>query len=319
MIPTRDLVQIARGFLMGGADIIPGVSGGTVALILGIYSRLVKAISRFDLTFLSHVGHRRWREAAEYVDLRFLVTLFVGISLGISGLGTLMHWLLDHYPQQMSSAFFGLILASCVLVAQTVESWSWKTGVIAVGGAGLAYWLVGQLPAAPPEGNWYLFVCGSISICAMILPGISGAFILLILGRYHHMTGLLRDLLHGHFQSETLIPVAVFIVGIACGLLSFSKLLHWLLDRHESRTLAVLCGFMAGSLRKIWPFKVDQTPNVIDFKLKRFHNIWPDAFTADVGLALAIAVLAAGLVFALDRVTAGHEHVPAVEPDRQGE
>ena len=313
MIPTRDLVQIARGFLMGGADIIPGVSGGTVALILGIYSRLVKAISRFDLTFLSHVGHRRWREAAEHVDLRFLVTLFIGIALGISGLATVIHYLLHTYPRPTYSAFFGLILASCVLVAQTVERWSWGTGVIAAAGTGLAYWLVGQLPAVPPEGHWYLFVCGAVSICAMILPGISGAFILLILGRYTYMTGLLKELLHGHIAAETLIPVAVFIVGIACGLLAFSKLLHWLLDRHEPQTLAVLCGFMAGSLRKIWPFKIDQIvgENTIP------RNVWPEGFTAEVGLSLLIAVIAAGFVFLLDRVTAGHEHVPAVEPDRQ--
>lgn len=304
IIPTSDLVQVARGFLMGGADIIPGVSGGTVALILGIYDRLVTAISRCDLTLLSHAKRREWNAAAAYVDLRFLIALGTGIVLGVAGLASLMHYLLEHQLQATLAAFFGLILASSVLVARVINRWGPAELLLLPAGAIFAYWLVG-LPTlnSPPDGNLYVFLCGMIAICAMILPGISGAFILLILGKYHDITGLLKDVLHGEISLGVLVTIATFVLGCLIGLLSFSKVLRWLLARHESVTMAILCGFMAGSLRKVWPFKFDLTPNITEFKSKQFENTWPTVFTTDVLAAFAITVLAAGLVFGLDYVT----------------
>ena len=311
MIPTSDLVQVARGFLMGGADIIPGVSGGTVALILGIYERLVTAISRVDMTLVEHVKGRRWSAAATHVDLRFLIALGCGIALGILSLASLMHYLLENQRQYTFAAFFGLILASTVLVAQMVRRWRPITGICLLIGAAFAFWLVGlPFSQTPPEGNGYVFLCGTVAICAMILPGISGAFILLILGKYSDITGLLRDVLHGDITATTLVTIAVFCVGCLVGLLSFAKLLRWLLARHESQTMALLCGLMVGSLRKIWPFKKDLTPDVVEFKRKVFDNIWPAQWDGDVLLTLAIAVVAAAFVFVLDRLTKGHEDVP---------
>jgi putative membrane protein len=304
LIPTEDLVHVARGILMGGADIIPGVSGGTVALILGIYQRLVKAVSHFDLTLLQFVRQRNWSAAARHIDLRFLVALGCGVVGGIAGLASLMHYLLEHHRQPTYAAFFGLILASCVLVAGAVRGWPLYRVLALLGGAVAAFWLVG-LPflQSPPPGNAYVFFSGAVAICAMILPGISGAFILLILGKYEEVTQLLRDLLRLDFSVEAVVTVAVFVAGCVVGLLSFSKILRWLLGRHEMTTLAVLCGVMAGSLRKIWPFKQDLTPEVAEPKRKLYENIWPDLGDGQVWLAILIAIAAAALVFGLDWLT----------------
>lgn len=291
---------------MGGADIIPGVSGGTVALILGIYERLVSGISHFDRTLLGHVRARKWTAAAQHVDLRFLVSLGLGIATGILGLASLMHHLLEHHRQYTFAVFTGLILASSLLVARTVPNWSHKNWLMMIGGTAFAYWLVGlPLLNDPPDGNAYLFVCGMIGICAMILPGISGAFLLLILGKYTEITGMLKACLHGDFSVSTLLSLSIFSVGMAVGLLSFSKLLRWLLSKYSATTMTVLCGFMIGSIRKLWPFKHDLTPLETKFKLKRFENEWPAEFDQTVAICLVLAVVAAACVWGLDRVT-GH-------------
>lgn len=296
--PAADLAQVLRGFLMGGADIIPGVSGGTVALILGIYERLVTAISRFDLTFLRHVGRREWSAAAVHVDLRFLVTLGTGIALGIISLASLMHYLLEQQRPYTLAVFFGLILGSSVLVARMIPRTAGMIATVTVTTV-FAFWLVGLLPAAPPEGDWYVFLCGIVAICAMILPGISGAFVLLILGKYDDITGLLRGLLHGEVTVAAIVTVTVFCLGCAVGLLVFSKFLRWLLSRHAALTMAALCGFMLGSLRKIWPFQRDLTPK-LEFKRKQFENVWPQEYDTHVLLVLACALIAFAAVLALD-------------------
>jgi putative membrane protein len=292
---------------MGGADIIPGVSGGTVALVLGIYRRLVTALSRFDLGFVRLVRGGRIAEAARHVDLRFLVGLGCGILLGIVSLASLMHHLLtDERLRPLTlAAFFGLILASGVLVGRRVERWSPAAAALAVAGTALAYWITGLQSAVIEPSYPYVFFCGAVAICAMILPGISGAYILLLLGMYLHVTGMIKELPRGEMSADSLATIAVFCTGCALGLLSFSKLLRWLLARHTSPTMAVLGGFMIGSLRKIWPFKQDVTPEIAELKLKRFVNVWPDALEAPVVAAVVIAVVAAGLVFLLDYLSRG--------------
>ena len=285
---------------MGGADIIPGVSGGTVALILGIYPRLVAALSAFDLSFLKLVSQKKWREALAHIDFWFLLSLGLGIGLGILCLASLMHILLTEYVQFTLAAFFGLILASSFVVARLVKAWGVWAILSLSFGACFAFWLVGQLPSSGLEATWYYFVCGAVAICAMILPGISGAFILLLMGKYAEITGILRALLHGEFSSQSLVQIIVFILGCGIGLLSFSKVLKVLLVRWETVTLAALCGFMVGSLRKIWPFKVDLTPEVEKFKLKQFGNVWPSEWGGETWLTLAAIVFAASAVLILD-------------------
>lgn len=300
---------------MGGADIIPGVSGGTVALILNIYQRLVTAISRFDLTLLGLIKRKQFKEAAEYIDFRFLLTLGIGIAGGIVGLASLMHFLLEEHQQPTYGAFLGLIAGSSFLVARMVPRWTMENLGALVAGAVIA-WVVVGLPITnnPPEGYAYLFVCGTIAICAMILPGISGAFILLILGQYTEITGMLKQFLKLDWNADIIVSLTIFCLGCAVGLIGFSKLLKWLLNRYEPPMLALLCGFMAGSLRRIWPFKIDLKPDETKLKLKQYENIWPESWTTAEWTTLGLAVAALVLVLMLDSVTHGHEHPTHAEP-----
>ncbi len=298
-----DLAQFGRGLLMGGADIIPGVSGGTVALILGIYERLVTAISHCDKTFLGHVVSGRVSAATKYIDLRFLTFLGIGIGGGVIALGSVMHTLLEDYTQFTFAAFFGMIVASCYLVAKMVPKWGIREVILALAGAVFAYWLV-TLPALsnPPDGLWYVFLCGVIAICAMILPGISGAFILLILGKYHDITGIIKETLKMHISVEAITTVVVFAAGCLVGLVSFSKFLKSLLTRQLAPTMAVLFGFMVGSLRKLWPFQIDATPQVEKFKDKIFEVIPFNEITLNTNTftIIGISIFAGLAVMLLD-------------------
>lgn len=298
---AADFRTLGCGVLMGAADIVPGVSGGTVALILGIYNRLVTAVSRFDRELVRHVGNRRWRAAAEHVDLRFVVALGLGIVVGIGGLAFLMHYLLEHQARHTNGVFFGLILASGLIVSRSISKWTpLQIAALALGTIG-AYFVVGlETFRNPPDGLWYLFLCGMIGICAMILPGLSGAFILLILGKYKAVTGLLREVLKGSWELEKLLAVAVFCAGCLCGLLAFSRVLRWLLARYEAVTLATLCGLMLGSLRKIWPFKIDRTPDEPKLSLKRFENVLPETLDGSTAVTIGLAVGALVLVLWLE-------------------
>ncbi|MEZ6133135.1 MAG: DUF368 domain-containing protein [Planctomycetaceae bacterium] len=198
-----DLRTAGCGFLMGAADIIPGVSGGTVALILGVYERLVMAISQCNTTFVKLLIAGQWKAAADHIDARFVCTLGSGIALGIGGLASLMNHLLANHMSLMFAAFSGMILASSLLVARRIPKWNLQHVGVFLIGIVVALRLV-TLPELqkPPETQWYLFLCGVIGITAMILPGISGAFILLLLHRYHFITETLRNLLHGQVDGE---------------------------------------------------------------------------------------------------------------------
>ncbi len=304
----HDFFNFGRGMLMGGADIIPGVSGGTVALVVGIYERLVMAISHFDLQFLKHLSQRQWRSAASHVDLRFLLALGVGIILGILTFGSLMNHLLTTEATRSSTlaGFFGAILASCVIVFRIVH---WKSSselgfylILEIVAIAIAFGLT-RIPLRTGEDPalWYIFACGVVAICAMILPGISGAFILLILGVYVHLTDYIRGIPRGEISPETVTTVAVFATGCAIGLISFSKVLRWLLSDHQSATMAVMCGLMLGALNKIWPFQNDLTPEIHDLKHKAYANYIPQVIDTEVIQCFIIAVLAAGTILALDR------------------
>jgi putative membrane protein len=314
LIPTRDLIQIARGILMGGADVIPGVSGGTVALILGIYTRLVTAISHWDSTLVGHLTHRRWRAAWVYADLRWLGALLLGIAIGVAMLGSTMHYLLQEQRQFTLAAFFGLIAASSVLVARMIHPFRPARVAFIIAGGVFAFWLV-QLPGLrqPPTGLPYVFLCGGVSICAMILPGISGSFVLLILGKYEDITGIVRDTLQFEVGFEGLVTAFVFAAGCLVGLVSFSRFLRWLLARHQPATMSVLCGFMIGSLNRIWPFQ-RSLPAGESYENLSLGEI---SFGGRFWATLFIAAIAAGVVFLLDWATAGHEHVPLEGEDGQ--
>jgi len=215
----------------------------------------------------------------------------------------LMHHLLENEMAPTFGLFFGLILASSWLVARLIEQWGAAEGVLAALGVFFAFWLTGLVPAVVEPSYPYVFLCGMVAICAMILPGISGAFVLLILGMYYHVTGVLKGLASGAVSGDAIATVVVFVTGCLTGILVFSRVLRFLLDRFHSVTMAVLCGFMLGSLRKIWPFKVEIDPAVSkEFKERVFDNVWPWQSPDGMLLPVVMIFVGIGIVLVLDRI-----------------
>lgn len=282
------LLLVLNGFMMGSADIIPGVSGGTMAFILGIYDELIESIQA-ALPFLRELLRLRWRQAFAVFPWQFLLALGSGIALAILSLARLLHWALETHPDYIYAIFFGLIVASILAVRSRVRRWSLlallTTGLTALGG----YLLVGLTPAQTPEAAWFIFLSGSLAICAMILPGISGAFILVLLGKYQYILNALLSL--------DLLTILVFMAGAAFGLLAFSSVLRWLLQHHHDLTVAALLGFMIGALREIWPWKdylhVDEIPvgNV---------NVLPNLALGETWRALGLMAAGAGAVLLIE-------------------
>ncbi len=298
-----DALNVLRGFCMGAADIVPGVSGGTVALILGHYQRLINAISRVDRVFVSFVLRRRIREAFDHVDGRFLVALGGGIAVGIVSLAGLMHWLLEHRLPYTLAGFLGLILASVWVVRREICRWTaacfvgWFAGILIA--AGITMLSTADDALTLP----FLFVSGSIAICAMILPGISGAFILLLLGVYYPVTEMIKNAAKLDFTTASLLQLTVFAGGCLFGLLAFSRVLRFLLASYRDTTMAVLVGLMIGSIGRLWPFQVP-TPETtaLDFKHREFDYVSPADFgSAAFGIALC-ALGGAAIVLIADAV-----------------
>lgn len=298
---------------MGGADIIPGVSGGTVALVLGIYTRLVTAISRFDAHLIDLVRHRKWKAAAEHVDLRFLIGLGLGIVTGIVSLASVMLYLLTEQRSYTLAVFMGLILASSLIVARMIKPQStadfWRSLFLAAAAAMFAFWLVGQEKNDQLDSLFYFFCCGTVAICAMILPGISGAYILWLLGAYETVADMIKRAPKLDIASGELLILLVFIAGCAVGLICFSKLLRWLLANFHMSTMAVLCGFMIGSLRLMWPFQIDETPEEVKLKLKEFKRYLPETWDNEVTVCLILGLVALIAVLALERWGGAATHI----------
>lgn len=276
----------ARGFCMGAADVVPGVSGGTLAFILGIYEELLHAIHAANLTFIRRLLTLKWRAAFADFPWRFLLAVGLGIAAAIFTLAEGLSWALHTHPSLVWAFFFGLVLASAFMVRKRVARWSFPTVLAAILSAAGAYLLVGLAPAETPDAPWFLFLSGAVAICAMILPGISGAFILVLLGKYQAVLDAVV-----HLDFVTLFLVAA---GAATGLVSFVRLLRWLLGHYHDLTIAALTGLMLGSLRKVWPWK---TADVLS---GRELNLLPASLTLEVGLALALAALGFTLVLVIE-------------------
>lgn len=293
------LILLCKGVAMGCADLVPGVSGGTIALITGIYGDLLKAISSVG-DGLRHLLTLNIRQAISTIHLRFLLCLFTGIGTAIVGLARLMHFLLEHYPIPTWGLFFGLVAASIMIVGS--EANAWKSGLLEFGiGTILAYLIVGLIPVSTPDDYWFIAVSGMIAICAMILPGISGAFLLLILGKYQFITGALKN----PFISDNFLILVIFAIGCITGLLGFSRLLSYMMDRHKKATMALLTGFMLGSMRKIWPWKETLESITIRGKIHVLttKNILPTAIDRELLLTAALAITGFILVVALQKLT----------------
>lgn len=292
------LILTLKGFCMGAADVVPGVSGGTIAFITGIYEELLQAVRSFDLYFLKLATTLKIRNAMQHASWRFLTALVLGILAAVFTLAKILSWLLQHYPVLIWSFFFGLILASALTIGRSTRHWkTTHTLWMAVGTVG-AYFLVGLVPVSTPDTIWFLFMSGAVAICAMILPGISGSFILVLLGKYEYILNAVnqRDIL-------TLLLVAS---GAVFGLATFVRLLSWLLKRYHDLTMALLTGFMLGSLRKVWPWKMtletltDRHGNAVAISQA---NILPPQWSPEVTFALFLAVVAFFLVFSLNRLS----------------
>ena len=250
-----DNVMVAvKGACMGAADVIPGVSGGTIAFITGIYDQLVGSINAIDATAIKLFFSGKFKEFWKHINGTFLVCLLCGILLSVVSLAGLMQYLLAHHPIQTWAFFFGLIVASSLFILRGIQGWNVKAVVLLVVGIILGTVVCTLSPTTTPDALWFIFLSGAIAICAMILPGISGSFILLILGKYQYIMQVITGLTTGQAVGENLVILGVFAVGAAFGILAFSKFLHWLLGRFHKETLLVLAGFIIGSLVKVWPW-----------------------------------------------------------------
>ena len=280
---------------MGAANVIPGVSGGTMALILGIYEELINAIRSINLKFLRLITLFKIRDALTSVSWTFLLPVGLGILLATFSLAEALSWLLDSYPVIVWSFFFGLILSSVFAVSRVVKKWRIPTFIAIALGAITAYFLFGLIPVSTPDAPWFIFASGFIAICAMILPGISGAYILVLLGKYQYILEALNNK-----DFETLL---ILIAGAMVGLISFVQIIGWLLKRCHDLTMAILIGLMLGSLRKIWPWKETLT-TFIDSQGKEIPalqiNILPPSFNSEVGLALLLMLVGILVVLSLD-------------------
>ncbi|HMA86370.1 MAG TPA: DUF368 domain-containing protein [Desulfosalsimonadaceae bacterium] len=284
-----------KGLCMGAADTVPGVSGGTIALITGIYEELLAAVKSVNAKMLGRLAALDIKTALAEIHIRFLLSLFLGIGVAVVTLARIMNYLLHHHPQLTWSLFFGLIAASIWVVGRKIDRWRIGTVVTFVIGAAAAFQIVNLVPATTPETLWFIFLSGFIAICAMILPGLSGAFILLILGKYEFITATLKN----PFDPVNTGIILVFVAGCGLGLAGFSRILKYLLDAYHNLTLAFLTGLMVGSMRKIWPWKESLEAKMIGGELRvlREKNVLPEAVNTD--LLFALGLMLVGFVFVL--------------------
>ena len=233
---------------MGSADVVPGVSGGTIAFISGIYEELIHSIKSIDLGAVRLLFSFKLREFWYSINAPFLLVLVLGIGTSIISLAKVITYLLNTFPIQVWSFFFGLIVISALSVATQIKNRNSLTVLAGVIGVVIAYIITSSTPSSTPDDLWFIFISGTVAICAMILPGISGSFILLIFGKYEYILNALKDI--------DLTVILTFIVGCAFGIISFARLVSWLLKKYHDFTIALLAGFMIGSLNKIWPWKI---------------------------------------------------------------
>ncbi len=315
MRSIRDYIVISlKGVAMGVADVIPGVSGGTIAFISGIYEELINTISCINLAALQTLFKKGIGPFWKQINGNFLVALLAGILISILTLATLITGLLKSEPIAVWSFFFGLVLASIPLVAKKVKTWGGLRIFAFIAGAIIAYLITELPPVSNPDAQWYIFISGMIAICAMILPGISGSFILLLMGSYLPVLTAISD--------RDIVTLLIFASGCVIGLLSFSRLLKWMFDRYHDITIALLSGFLLGSLNKIWPWK-----NVLETFTKHAgevneetvplveENVWPWTYAeltgepSQVGLAAVLALAGIAIIFALDRMASTRKKV----------
>ncbi len=301
---TKDyLLLVLKGMSMGAADVVPGVSGGTIAFITGIYEELINSIKSINLSAVKLFFTGRFKEFWAAINGTFLLSVFIGVGISVFSLAKGLEYLLTHYPILVWSFFFGLIVASAIYVSRSIKNWNFGTILSGIIGIAIAYSITVISPAEANTSYLFVFISGMIAICAMILPGISGSFILVLLGMYKFILGAVGDM--------NLAVILTFLVGAAIGIVAFSNVLSWLLRKYHNLTIAMLAGFMVGSLNKVWPWK-EVTETIIDRhgELKPIdeHNILPATYEQITGHeawllgAIALAIFGFVLIFVVEGI-----------------
>ena len=310
------LVITFKGIAMGAADVVPGVSGGTIAFISGIYEELLESIDKVNLGVFKVWKKEGFKKAWNSFNGNFLLALFSGIAISILSLAKLIKWLLHHEPVLLWSFFFGLVLASILYIAKQIKVWSIKIILAIAITSVLSFYITLAEPFASPDSPFYLLFCGFIAIIAMILPGVSGAFILLILGAYQTAIDTINNLrdgiLTGNMElfKDAFFKFLLLAVGAIIGLKVFSKALNWMFKHHKNLTLAILTGFMIGSLNKIWPWKevlktrVNSEGEVVTLLDK---SILPSSYNGDNEMVMALVFMVIGFAAILLLETLGKQ------------
>lgn len=313
------LITYIKGMAMGAADVVPGVSGGTIAFITGIYQELLDTIKGLRPQVLLQWRNDGFKATWTRINGNFLVALFLGIITSVVSLAKGITFMLHTYPVLVWAFFFGLIIASTILISRQIRTWNVLNAIMLAATAAMAFFITVAAPAQMPEGPGYIFLAGCIAICAMILPGISGSFILLLLGAYATVLGSISGLVDGlrAADMEAILPnginIAVFITGCIVGIIAFSNFLSWLFKRAYDATMAGLTGFMIGSLNKVWPWKevteyrVNSHGEEVPFLEK---SVMPEVFEqvtgepAQLGMAMGCALAGFLLVTVMERIAA---------------
>jgi putative membrane protein len=290
------ILTAVKGACMGAADVIPGVSGGTIAFIMGIYDKFVASLAAINAEAVKLFFTGKFKEFWRHINGGFLLSLVVGIGVSVISLATVMQTLLSDFPIQTWAFFFGLIVASSIFILRGISGWGLREILFLIGGILLGVTICTLSPTQTPDALWFIFLSGAIAICAMILPGISGSFILLILGKYQYILGAVSDLVAGQNVVGNLLIIGVFAIGAVVGILSFSKFLHWLLSRWHKQALIILAGFIIGSLVKIWPWNNPEA--IAQAELTGSLHIGSAIIIALIGFSLVTGIEIAGKITA---------------------
>ncbi len=297
----KDYIVISlKGMAMGAADVVPGVSGGTIAFISGIYEELLNSISSFNFNLLKVYKKEGFKQVWNIVNGSFLLALFIGISISVLSLAKLIETLLENHPIVIWSFFFGLVLASIIYIGKQITTWTIGSILCLILGGILAFYITTLNPMVSENSSpWFLFLVGMIAICAMILPGISGSFILVLLGAYKPVLNALN--------TRDFFSIIIFMLGAVVGLVTFSRILKWLFSTYKNYTLATLTGFIIGSLNKIWPWQeiISWRTNSkgVEVPLST-TSVSPFSFEGDPQLMMAIllATIGFGLILLLEKL-----------------
>jgi len=295
---------------MGAANVIPGVSGGTVALITGIFEKLIHSIKSFDLNAVRLIFNGKFKMFSNHVNLDFLVAVFAGIAVSIISLAKLLDYLFDNYPVYVWAYFFGLILASIYFVGRTISHWYFSVTLCMATGTAIAVLISVLNPAVENDSFLYLVLCGIVAICSMILPGLSGSFVLVLMGNYK----LVMINAVSNFRLEILIPV---FLGAVFGLLAFSRFLSWIYRKFRNQTIALLTGFILGSLSILWPWQkpvmfadVNGTPVLKDgeYIISSYKKFIPGEFNLEVIFVMLLVLTGFATIIVIERLAQQSDH-----------